>query len=101
MTRTEAEEIFISVIMNGETALIEMTMQEVNIFRVLIGRVMKDMEKKNMALWLKAKEFGIEYHEPFCVIKRKDPNKYKIYKMTDKGLVDYASKENTDEQGSA
>lgn len=79
MTRSEAEEIFIGTVMSGESAAVEMSLPECQVFRVLVGRTIKEMESKNRTLWLKARDFGIEYKAPFCIIKKLDTNRYKIY----------------------
>jgi hypothetical protein len=85
MTRGEAEEIFISVVMSGESAAIELTLPETQVFRVLIGRCLKEMEKKNRTLWLKARDYGVEYKEPYALIRKLDNARYKLFKVGDKG----------------
>jgi hypothetical protein len=87
MTRSEAEEIYIGTVMSGESAAVEMTLPETQVFRVLIGRCMKDMERRNRSLWLKAREFGIEYKKPYCIIKKLDANRYKIYSIGADGVL--------------
>jgi hypothetical protein len=85
MTRTEAEEIYISAILSGESVVVEMSLTDTQVFRVLAGRCMKEMERKNRNLWLKAREYGIEYKEPYMIIKKLDANRYKMYKVNADG----------------
>ena len=87
MTRSEAEELFISVVLSEDSAVVKITLQETQVFRVLVGRILKEMERKNKAMWLKAREFGIEYHEPYAVIKRKADDRYKLFKLNDDGSI--------------
>jgi hypothetical protein len=70
MTKSEAEDIFFRAIAADESILVEMTPSEVKVFRVLIGRMMGQMETKNRPLWQKAREFGIEYKQPYAIIKK-------------------------------
>lgn len=84
MTRSEAEEMFLAVIMTGESAVIEMTQKECQVFRVLIGRCMQEMERKNRALWLRARDFGVEYKEPYAIVRKLDANRYKMWKLDPK-----------------
>lgn len=93
MTRSEAEEIFISVVMSGESAAIEMNLNETQVFRVLVGRTLKEMEKKNRTLWLKARDFGIEYREPHAIVKKLDTNRYKMFKLCDGKLTPFVKAE--------
>jgi hypothetical protein len=83
MTRSEAEEIFIAVVMSGESCAIEMTLKETQVFRVLVGRTLQEMEKKNRTLWLKARDFGIEYREPYAVVRKLENDRYKMFKLKD------------------
>lgn len=83
MVKSEAEEIFISVVMTGEAAAVEMTLPECQVFRVLVGRSLKEMQSKNRPLWLKAREFCIEYKEPYAIIKKLDANRFKMFKIED------------------
>lgn len=87
MTRSEAEELFISVVMSGESAAIELTLPETQVFRVLVGRCLKEMEKKNRTLWLKARDFGVEWKEPYAIIKKLDANRYKLFKVEENGKM--------------
>ena len=98
MTRNEAEEAFISAIISGSTCVVEMSLKECQVFRVLVGRCIKEMEAKNRPLWLKAREFGIEYKEPYAVIKRIGTDRMKIYKVDAKGnLTNLHDEESTNE----
>jgi Cu2+-containing amine oxidase len=93
MTKGEAEEIFISAIMSGENVVVEMTLSECQVFRVLIGRSIKEMQSKNRNMWLKAREFGIEYVAPYAVIRKLDVNRYKMFKMEDGKMVPFTKTE--------
>jgi hypothetical protein len=85
MTKIEAEEIFISVVLSGKTTLVELTDPEIAVFRVLIGRTLKDMEKRNRKLWLQARQFGIEKQGKFCVVRKIEADRYKMYQLDDAG----------------
>lgn len=87
MTRVEAEEIFITVVLSDESAAVEISATEVQVFRVLIGRILKEMERKNKSLWLKAREYGIEYHAPMAIIKKKNEDRYKLFKIDKNGVL--------------
>jgi hypothetical protein len=97
MTRGEAEEIFVSVVASGENAAIEMTQLETQVFRVLVGRAIKEMEKKNRSLWLRARDYGIEYRAPYAIIRKHDNNKYKIFRIAEDGTLTPFNKLQTDE----
>lgn len=98
MTRIEAEEAFISAIMSGSTCVIEMTQKECQVFRVLIGRCIKEMESKNRPLWLKAREFGVEYKEPYAVIRKIGVDRLRVYKLEEDGQLTHLHEENTNER---
>lgn len=93
MIRSEAEEIFIAAIMSGEDVVaIELTIPETKVFRVLIGRTLKEMEKKNRNLWLKARDYGIEYKTNeasaaggFALIKKLNSARFKMFKVAESG----------------
>jgi hypothetical protein len=88
MTRSEAEEIFVAAIMSGEDRLaIELKLTECQVFRVLVGRTLKEMEKKNRTLWLKARDYGIEYKEPYMYIMKLDANRFKMQKVGKDGKM--------------
>jgi len=53
------------------------------VFRVLVGRTLQEMEKKNRTLWLKARDFGIEYREPYAVVRKLETDRYKMFKLKD------------------
>ena len=92
MTKAEAEDIFFRAVAAGETILVEMTPAEVKVFRVLIGRMMGQMETKNRSLWQKAREFGIEYREPYAIIK-KAVTKRPMFQMINGEIVEITDKE--------
>lgn len=93
MIRSEAEELFIAAILSGEDlTAVEMSLQETQVFRVLIGRTLKEMEKKNKNLWLKARDYGIEYKASessvsggYALIKKLDSNRFKLFKVAPSG----------------
>jgi hypothetical protein len=87
MTRGEVEEIFVSVVLSGESAAVKMTAGETNVFRVIVGRVLKEMEKKNRPLWLKARDYGIERKGDYTIIKKLDIDRYPIYRFGEDGKL--------------
>jgi hypothetical protein len=87
MTRSEAEEIFIGAIMSEETVAIEISQNECQVFRVLVGRALKEMEHKNRALWLRARDYGVEYKAPYAIIRKLDPQRYKLFTVSSTGEV--------------
>jgi hypothetical protein len=90
MIKVEAEEIFVAAVMSDSTTLVALTLPETQVFRVLVGRIMKEMEVKNKSLWSKARGFGVEYKDGFCIIKKIDSAKYKMFRLNDKGeLVEF------------
>jgi len=99
MTKAEAEDIFFRAIAAGETILVEMTPAEVKVFRVLIGRMMGQMETKNRPLWQKAREFGIEYKEPYAVIK-KTVKQRPMFQMVNGEIVEITDKEGDENDSS-
>jgi hypothetical protein len=88
MTRADIEEIFIAAIMQKKDCLlIEMTLEEAKVMRVLIGRITKEMERKNRAMWMAAREYGVEYTKPFAVLRRANQNRYKVMVMEADGTM--------------
>ena len=89
MTRSEAEEIFISAVMKDQIVAVEMTAQECQVFRVLVGRAIKEMEKANRPLWLKARDYGIEYNaeQHLTLIKKQNANRFKMYTVDNNGIM--------------
>lgn len=85
MTRSEAEEIFISVILKNENSAVEMDAKDAAVFRLFVGKMLKEMESKNRSLWLKAREFEVAYVAPYVMIKKRDGSKYKILRIEEKG----------------
>jgi hypothetical protein len=98
MTRSEAEEIFITAVKGGKSTAVEMTANETQVFRVLVGRVIKEMEKKNRSLWYKAREFGVEWRKPFCVIRKLNSDRYKMWTIEDDGTLTSIVKEGIEEK---
>lgn len=97
MTKVEAEEIFLSAVMSGETAVVvKMSETEVKTFRVLAGRMLKEMQNKNRMLWLKAREWGIEWKEPYAVLRRRTESRYPMYKLDGEELVEIKKIESQD-----
>ena len=89
MTRVEAEELLITAIMSGKDKVaIKMSLAECQVFRVLIGRALKEMEQKNRSLWLRVREYGIEYRDPYCIIRKRDDNRYPMFAMDEEGKLE-------------
>lgn len=87
MTRSEAEELFVAAVLSGATVAVEMTLKEAQVFRVLVGRTLKEMEAKNRALWLRARDYGIEYKEPHAVIRKFGGNRFRMFKVEENGTL--------------
>jgi hypothetical protein len=85
MTRSEAEEIFISILLKDEPSAVEMTAKDAQLFRIFIGKMIKEMEMRNRGLWLKAREFNVTYEEPFMMMRKRKGSKYTILKIEEKG----------------
>jgi hypothetical protein len=82
MNKAEVEELYIGAITSGETAIfIKMLPNEANVFRVLVGRVLKEMEKANKALYTIACDFTLVYKEPYLVISRREEGKFQLNKV--------------------
>ena len=77
MTREEAEEIFIPIVLSDDGGVAKMTAQEFPAFRVFVGEILKDMEKENKELWLCARNYALDYNEPYAIIKNRDMSRYK------------------------
>lgn len=97
MTRAEAEEVFLTAVLSGDTCAVEMSAKEVQVFRVLIGRAIGEMQVKNHKLWLKAKNYGIEYTEPYAVIRKLKADRFKVFKVEADGKLSEIIKEADDE----
>lgn len=99
MTRAEAEGIFLSTVLSGEDTAVELDYKETSVLRVLVGRLLKDMEKSNKKLWLTAREYGIEYRPPYAVIRKFEQNRYKMFRLGKDGVVtpvDYEKERDAD-----
>jgi len=77
MTREEAEEIFIPIVLSDDGGVAKMTAQEFQAFSVFVGEILEDMEKDNKELWLRARNYALEYNEPYAIIKNMDMSRYK------------------------
>jgi hypothetical protein len=97
LTRAEAEEMFLTAVLSGDTCAVEMSAKEVQVFRVLIGRAIGEMMAKNHKLWLKAKDYGIEYREPYAVIRKLNASRFKVFKLEEDGKLTPIVKETEDE----
>lgn len=98
MTKSEAEEIFLSIVMSEKTGVVQMSLAETKVFRVLIGRVLKEMERKNRTLYYKARDYGIEYKEPYAVIRRHEPDRFKVMTVSEDGSLHYLVKPTEDKE---
>jgi len=77
MTREEAEEIFIPVVLSDDGGVAKMTAQEFQAFSNFVGEILKDMEKDNKELWLRAQNYALDYNESYAIIKNMDMSRYK------------------------
>jgi len=77
MTREEAEEIFIPVVLSDDGGVAKMTAQEFQAFSDFVGEILKDMEKDNKELWLRAQNYALDYNESYAIIKNMDMSRYK------------------------
>lgn len=97
MTKAEAEEIYIAAIMSGENVIaVKMTEREVKLFRALTGRIQKEMENKNRPLYLQSREYGIEYADPYAIIRKRDADRYEMFAVTKEGFSPLVRKEGCD-----
>lgn len=87
MTREEAEEIFIPIVLSDDTEVAKMTAQEFQAFSVFVGEILKDMEKKNHELWLRARNYALDYNEPYATIKNRDMSRYKLFVINEDGSI--------------
>lgn len=85
MTKAESEALFLDAIFNDASRSIEMSASQTNSFRVHVHRIMKEMDKKNHTLWLKAKQFGVSRVGDRTVISKAELGKFKVYKLNDDG----------------
>ncbi len=77
MTREEAEDIFMQIVLSDETGIVKMTAQEFQAFSIFVDEILKDMEKDNKELWLRAKNYVLDYNEAYAIIKNRDMSRYK------------------------
>ena len=77
MTREEAEEIFIPIVLSDDGGVAKMTAQEFQAFSVFVDEILKDMEKDNKELWLRARNYVLDYNEPYAIISNRDKSRYK------------------------
>ena len=77
MTREEAEEIFIPIVLSDDGGVAKMTAQEFQAFSVFVGDILKNMEKDNKELWLRARNYALDYNEPYAIISNRDKSRYK------------------------
>ncbi|OQC14417.1 MAG: hypothetical protein BWX72_01378 [Firmicutes bacterium ADurb.Bin080] len=68
MTREEAEDIFMQIVLSDETGIVEMTADEFQAFSVFVEEILKDMEKQNQELWSRARNYALKYREPYASI---------------------------------
>ncbi len=88
MTREEAEEIFIPVVLSDDGGVAKMTAQEFQAFSDFVGEMLKDMEKDNEELWRSAKNYALEYNEPYAIIKNMDMSRYKkLFVINEDGSI--------------
>lgn len=88
MTKSEVEELYIRSISSGEEIIaIKMTINESHVFRVLIGRIVKEMEKRNPTLYYMSKGYGIEYKEGYLLIRKHEPGRFQLNKIGPGGEV--------------
>ncbi len=77
MTREEAEEIFIPIVLSDDGGVAKMTAQEFQAFSIFVDEILKDMEKENKEMWLRAKNYVLDYNESYAIIKNLDMSRYK------------------------
>jgi len=94
MTREEAEEIFIPIVLSDDGGVAKMTAQEFQAFSVFVGEILKDMEKDNKELWLRAKKYALDYNESYAIIKNMDMSRYKkLFVINEDGSITENNKE--------
>ena len=88
MTREEAEEIFIPIVLSDDGGVAKMTAQEFQAFSVFVDEILKDMEKNNKELWLRAKKYALDYNEAYAIIKNMDMSRYKkLFVINEDGSI--------------
>jgi hypothetical protein len=88
MTKGEAEELLLKAVMSDrDVIMFRMKKDEASVFRVLAGRIIKEMESKNRALWMKARVYGIEWREPYAVVRRTNSTQYEMFTLGSHGEV--------------
>jgi hypothetical protein len=99
MTKAESEALFFDAVHNDETRCIIMTKEQTCSFRVHVHRIMKEMEKKNHTLWLRAKNFGISRVGDETIISKAKLNAFKVYRYDEDGNKVLVVRNDTDENG--
>lgn len=87
MTKIEAEKLFMDAVEIDEKVTLDMTAKETLTFRTLIGRVLKEMSKRQPKLYANAKNFTIERENGYTVIKRADVGRFNARVVKEDGTV--------------
>jgi hypothetical protein len=87
MIRAESESIFLAAVLDNKSKAIRMTDQDTKSFRVHVHRIMKDMEKSNHSMWLKAKQFGIAREGDTTFVRKASLRKWEMFTVEDDGTV--------------
>ena len=94
MTREEAEDIFMQIVLSDETGMVEMTADEFQAFSVFVEEILKDMEKQNQELLSRARNYVLKYREPYATIRNMDISRYKpLFMINEEGEIVEIDKE--------
>lgn len=90
MTREEADELFMKIVLSDETGVVvEMTADEFQAFSVFVEEILKDMEKQNQELLSRARNYALQYREPYAMIKNMDIiNRKPLFMIKDGEIVE-------------
>ena len=88
MTREEAEDIFMQIVLSDETGLVEMTADEFQAFSVFVEEILKDMEKQNQELLSRARNYALQYREPYASINKDMSHIKPLFMIKDGEIVE-------------
>ncbi len=87
MTREEAEDIFMQIVLSDETGIVEMTADEFQAFSVFVEEILKDMQKQNQELLSRARNYVLKYREPYASINKDMSHCKPLFRITEDGEI--------------
>ena len=87
MNKMEAEELFMDAVTEDKTVILEMSKKETLVFRVLVSRILKDLEASGYPIYQSARLFGIERSGEKTVIKKRDVSRYNVHYVLEDGTT--------------